>query len=86
MIVEAVLVREEFGLIAEVPFPDDAGGVALFLEDFGDRDLVGMNALGVAWHQNRVPGPGLEAIADRIGSGHQRRSGRRADRRGVEAG
>ena len=34
--IKAVISGEEFGLIAEVPFPDAGGGVALLLKEFGD--------------------------------------------------
>jgi len=67
-------------MTAEVQFPDGAGPVTLFLEDPGDGDFVGMDALCVAKHQDRVPGTGLRAVPDRIGPGHQRRS------RGVQTG
>ncbi len=36
---------QELRVVAEVPFADHAGGVALGLEQFGERGLVGVNAV-----------------------------------------
>ena len=50
VVVEAVIVGEELGLVAEVPLADDPGGVAALLEDFRNRDFVRMDALRITRH------------------------------------
>ena len=47
-----MLEREEFRLIAEMPFADDGGGVALIFEDFGDGDFVGVDSFLIAGEEN----------------------------------
>ena len=86
VIVEAVIVGQELGLVAQMPLPDYPRGIAALLEHFRDRELVGVDSLRIGRHENRVPEAGLKSVADGIASGHQGRSRRRADRLGVEAG
>ena len=88
VVVEALPSGQEFALIAEVPLPDDGGLVAHILEDFGDCDLVRMQALLVAREQHP---PALlvlvHAYATRVAPGHQGAARGCADvRRYVEAG
>jgi len=45
IVVEAVAGGEERRLVAEVPFSDAAGGVALLFQDFGNCDFVWIEAL-----------------------------------------
>ena len=86
VIVEAVVVGQEFRLVAQVPFPDHARRVAALLEGFGDGHFVRVDALRIARHQDGVPEAGLQAVAQGIAARQQRGARRRADRMGVEAG
>ena len=76
--------------VAEVPLADHAGGVAARLEQLGDRDLVGRQALGArcraAPSAPRPPATPYMPAADRQAAGQERRPARRAHRLHVEAG
>ena len=76
--IETLLAREEFGLGAEVPFPDHVGGVSFGLELLGQGDLVGVEseepmggAIGVDAH--------VEAGALWVSAGEKCGAGRGAD-------
>ena len=76
--IEAVARRQEGRDAPEVPLADAAGGVAPGLEQFGDRDLVGVQPRP----RPRKEHPAVQTHAARVASGQQGRPRRRADGRG----
>ncbi len=80
VVIETTAARQEFRLIAEVPFSDARRRVAGLLQQLRHRALGGTQA---------DRGAGKEHVRNRqhalgIGARHQRRARRRAHRRGVE--
>ncbi len=55
-------------------------------QGLSDSDFVVVDPLRVSRHQNRMPVPCLQPVANRVRTGHQRRPRRRTNRLGVEAG
>ena len=67
MEIEALIIGEEFGLVAEVPFADDGSRVAGGLEDFADGDFVRRKPDGIAGKEDARNGKG----SFRVGAGHE---------------
>jgi hypothetical protein len=66
--------------VAQVPLADDRSLVARLLERLWQQPLVRCQAKGVAGWDDR----GLQPIAERVASRHQRGARRRAHRLGIE--
>ena len=75
--VESLLVRAVLGIVAQVPFAEDATDVAGLAQVFGKRDFGQVHVGGLAIHVG-------DARAEVVAAGHQRRPRRRADRADVE--
>lgn len=73
--------RQELGRVAEVPLPDQGGPIVPCLQKLSDRDLVGMNAGTSSW--NVIEG---QRVPCWVGSCHQSRPRRSAERLCVEIG
>ena len=86
--VEAVASRQKVRLVAEVPFAEAGGGVAVLLQELGHRLLAGMDAAcGDGLQNGRADGADVQANAAWVATGHQGRATRCADSAGrVEAG
>ena len=80
--VEALPGGEKFRLVAEVPLADAGGGVAGFLEDFGEGHFVRVQAERGGGEEH----VGKRERAFRVAAGQQRGARGRADRGGVVAG
>ena len=81
LVVEAALPRPILLVgVAEMPFADDRGLVAGLLEALRHEPLGGVQAVGGDGGNDG----GLQAVAERIAAGHQRRARRRAHRLHVE--
>ncbi len=73
--VEAVVGRQEFRQVADVPFTHGRSGIALGLENLSNGGLLGVQADVVAWKQNAG-----DAHSRWVAAGHQPGAGRRANR------
>lgn len=76
--IEAVLLREGFGMVAEVPFSEAGGGVALAFEVIGDGVFGGIEAAGGGGEENVL----VHFDPLGIATGEERGAGRGADWRG----
>ena len=72
--IEAMLARGEWGQVPEVPLPNAGGGVATFLQDLSQGDLVGVQPSRGRWEEDAG-----ESHAHRVAAGHECRAGRAAD-------
>jgi len=80
-VVEAALTRPHLPVaVPDVPLADERRPVAGLVQRLGQRPLVGRQPVGEGG-RNDEP---LQAVAERIPPGHERRAGRRAHRRHVE--
>ena len=85
--VEALPHRQELGQVAEMPLADHPRGVALRLQQLGDRDLVGRQTSGGigAKHPRSIGAvTAVHAVAHRQPAGEERRPARRTHRLDVE--
>jgi len=71
--IESLCKRHKFRLIAEVPFPKTTGGVSSGFQQFGDRDLFGVESP----FAGREIDSTIHTYAIGIATGHQRRARRR---------
>ena len=76
--IEAVLLREGFGVMAEVPFSEAGGGVALSFEVIGDGVLGGIEPAGGGGEEDVL----VHFDPLRVAAGEEGGSGRGADGRG----
>ena len=80
-LVEALSRGQELAAMPEVPLPDHHRRVTTFLEDFGERDLVGAEAARRVGEEHS-PLRGAHAGPDRVATREERGAARSADRRG----
>ncbi len=85
--IEALLVRKEIRVIADMPFSHADGGVVLGLEDFGNGGFIGVQSLSIRWKQHaQVSVVHMHVHASWVASGQQTGARRRAHSAGrVEA-
>ena len=70
-LIKALFRREEFWLVAEVPFAKHAGPIARCFQDFRDGDFIGMQAFAIASQQHSEIGTHRHADPFGIATRHQ---------------
>jgi hypothetical protein len=80
VVVKPLAGGQKLGLIAEMPFADDRGGVARALENLSDGDFGGVESFLVARSENPTAHLVLVQVdATGVAAGHQGRAGGSAD-------